>query len=187
VNYITFLKDYVIQGPYPLTKFDALEIPFLVMVENRQQINLNVKNKIQLIKFGFLKSVLIVLFSLLTFRATAPDLKVAFVYTSEPVDAYDRLIKAVVQVESSGDTLAYNLTEEAIGAFQIRPIRILDYYQRTGKKYKIQDCYNFEISKEIFLYYARQTGYPDYETIARNWNGSGETTLDYWEKVKSNL
>ena len=81
------------------------------------------KSKIQLIKFRYLKSVFIVFFSLLAFRATAPDLKVAFICSSEPVDAYDRLIKAVVQVESSGDTLAYNLTEEATGAFQIRPMQ----------------------------------------------------------------
>ena len=134
-----------------------------------------------------MKSVLIVFFSLLAFQATAPALNVAFIYSSDPVDAYDRLIKAVVKVESAGDTLAYNLAEGATGAFQIRPIRILDYYQRTGNNYKVEDCYNFEISKEIFLYYARQIGYPDYETIAKNWNGSGKTTLDYWEKVKSNL
>ena len=145
------------------------------------------KDKIQLIKFRSLKSILIIFFSLLAIRATAPDIKVAFISVSDPVNAYDRLVKAVVQVESAGDTLAYNLSEEAAGAFQIRPIRLLDYYQRTGKNYKIEDCYNFEISKEIFLYYARQTGYQDYETIARNWNGSGKTTQGYWEKVKSNL
>jgi len=146
-----------------------------------------VKDKIQLIKFRSLKSILIIFFSLLAIRATAPDIKVAFISVSDPVNAYDRLVKAVVQVESAGDTLAYNLSEEAAGAFQIRPIRLLDYYQRTGKNYKMEDCYNFEISKEIFLYYARQTGYQDYETIARNWNGSGKTTQGYWEKVKSNL
>jgi hypothetical protein len=145
------------------------------------------KNKIKLIKLRCLKSVLIVFFSMLAIRSSAPDIKVAFIPASRPVDSYDRLINAVVQVESAGDTLAYNLSEEATGAFQIRPIRLLDYYQRTGNFYKIEDCYNFEISKEIFLYYARQTGYPDYESIARNWNGSGKTTLDYWEKVKSNL
>ena len=145
------------------------------------------KDKIQLIKFRSLKSILIIFFSLLAIRATAPDIKVAFISVSDPVNAYDRLVKAVVQVESAGDTLAYNLSEEAAGAFQIRPIRLLDYYQRTGKNYKMEDCYNFEISKEIFLYYARQTGYQDYETIARNWNGSGKTTQGYWEKVKSNL
>ncbi len=114
-------------------------------------------------------------------------MKVGYICTAEPVDAYDRLIKAIVQVESAGDTLAYNLSEEAVGAFQIRPIRLLDYYQRTGIIYKLKDCHNFKISKEIFLYYARLTGYPDYEMIARNWNGSGNATLDYWKKVKSNL
>jgi hypothetical protein len=134
-----------------------------------------------------MKGVLIASFSLLGLRASAPDIKVTYILNNEPVDAYERLIKAVIQVESAGDTFAFNLSEEAAGAFQIRPIRLLDYYQRTGNNYQIEDCYNFEISKEIFLYYARQIGYPDYETIARNWNGSGNITLDYWEKVKSNL
>ncbi len=124
---------------------------------------------------------------MMTFTAKAPVRTVASILASEPVDAFDRLIRAVVQVESSGDNLAYNKTEEAVGAFQIRPIRILDYNQRTGKKYKIEHCYNFEISREIFLYYANRECFPDYETIARNWNGSGETTLVYWEKVKLNL
>lgn len=96
-------------------------------------------------------------------------------------------MKAVVQVESAGDTLAYNPSEEAAGAFQIRPVRLLDYFQRTGINYKIEDCYNYDISKEIFLYYARQTGYRDYERIARNWNGSGKSTIDYWDKVKANM
>jgi hypothetical protein len=82
---------------------------------------------------------------------------------------------------------AITMQVKVFRAFQIRPIRLLDYYQRTGIIYKSKDCYNFETSKEVFLYYARQTGYPDYEMIARNWNGSGNATLDYWKKVKSNL
>jgi len=124
---------------------------------------------------------------LLALRVSAPDLKVFYITFSKPVNAYDRLVNAVVMTESAGDTLAYNHLEDAVGAFQIRPIRLLDYYQRTGINYKIEECYNFNISKEIFLYYARLTGYPDYETIARNWNGSGKSTLDYWKKVKANL
>jgi len=143
-----------------------------------------VKNKIKLTVFWCIKSVLILFFSLITFVTRAPDTKVTYILVSEPIDAYDRLIRAVVQVESAGDHRAYNIVEEAAGAFQIRPIRLLDYYQRTGNNYTLEDCYNYEISKEIFLYYARETGYPDYETIARNWNGSGEATLDYWEKVR---
>jgi len=124
---------------------------------------------------------------LLDLRLSAPDVKVIYIPFTKPLDAYERLVNAVVMVESAGDTLAYNQLEEAVGAFQIRQIRLLDYYQRTGINYTIEECYNFNISKEIFLYYARQTGYQDYETIARNWNGSGNATLDYWEKIKSNL
>jgi hypothetical protein len=135
----------------------------------------------------FLKSILILLFLLLTVRAAAPDIRIAYLIRSEPIDIYGKLIKAVVMVESFGDTMAYNLTEQAIGAFQIRPIRLLDYNRRTGKAYKTEDCYNYKISKEIFLYYAQKTDFAEYETIARNWNGSGETTRKYWEKVKSHL
>ncbi len=157
------------------------------MSEEPKRKRINVKSKLQLIKIVCLKSVLIILFSLFANRASAPDIKVAYICAAGPVNAFDRLIKAVVQVESEGDTLAYNQQEEAVGAFQIRPIRLLDYYQRTGINYKIEECYNFAISKEIFLYYAGQTDYPDYEKIARNWNGSGKATLVYWEKVKLNM
>jgi hypothetical protein len=138
----------------------------------------------QIIKLRYLKYLCTILFLLFTLKATAPDIKVVYLIRAEPVDAYERLIKAIVQVESGGDTLAYNLFEEATGAFQIRPIRLQDYNFRTGSDYKIEDCYNYDISKEIFLYYANLIGIPHYETIARNWNGSGEATLDYWEKVK---
>lgn len=140
-----------------------------------------------MIKFLYLKRVLIIFFLLLSASVSAPDYKTVFIQVPEPIDPYGRLIKAIVQVESLGDPLAINVIEEAIGAFQIRPIRLLDYNQRTGSKYKSEDCYNFEISKEIFLYYAKRTGFPDYESIARNWNGSGKATLDYWKRVKSYL
>jgi hypothetical protein len=138
-------------------------------------------------KIRSLKSILILLFLMLTVRVAAPDIRIAYVISSEPIEIYGKLIRAVVMVESFGDTMAYNLREEAIGAFQIRPIRLLDYNRRTGKTYKTEDCYNYKISKEIFLYYAQKIDFPEYEKIARNWNGSGETTSDYWEKVKSHL
>jgi hypothetical protein len=140
-----------------------------------------------MIKSSLLKSLLIVFFSFYSFRASAPEIKVAYIRVSDRIDVFDKLIKAVVLVESFGDTMACNILEQATGAFQIRPIRLLDYNQRTGDSYKIEDCYNYEISKKIFLYYAMQIGFPKYETIARSWNGSGSTTLEYWEKVKSYL
>lgn len=140
-----------------------------------------------MIRFLFKKTFPVIFLLLLTTRAPAPGLPVIYVFASEPVQIFDRLIKAVVQIESQGNTLAYNMTEEAVGAFQIRPIRLRDYNQRTLNNFKMEDCYYYEFSKRIFLYYAILTEFPDYETIARNWNGSGRTTLDYWKKVKSHL
>ena len=127
---------------------------------------------------------LFVFFLLFSAKAAAPEFKVFYIMAPKPVDAYERIIHAIVLVESKGDNSARNLIEEATGAFQIRPIRLRDYNQRTGNNYKMEDCYNYQISKKIFLFYANRIGYPDYESIARKWNGSGKTTLDYWEKVK---
>lgn len=134
-----------------------------------------------------MKIILVIFFSLMTIKATAPDLKEIVILKSEPVNAYERLFLAVFQVECSGNLMAYNQLEEATGPLQIRPIRLLDYNLRTGNSYLLEDCYDFNISKKIFMYYARKTGYPNYELIAKNWNGSGKMTTDYWEKIKPNL
>jgi hypothetical protein len=153
-------------------------------MEILQKYSVELKSKLHMKSFLYMKGILFIFFILLSASAAAPNYKVAYIEVSEPIYAYNRLINAVVQVESAGDTLAYNLIEKARGAFQIRPIRVRDYNQRTGSNYKPEDCFNYEISKEIFLYYAKKTGYPNYQLIARNWNGSGRRTLDYWKKVK---
>jgi len=136
---------------------------------------------------GYRKILLLISLLLIAARAAAPGLQVLFIMASKPIDGYERLVNAVILVESSGDTLAYNETEKAFGAFQIRPIRLLDYNQRTGKNYKNKDCFNLKISKEIFLFYAKRISFCDYQSIACSWNGSGKETLEYWEKVKSHL
>lgn len=62
---------------------------------------------------------------------------------------------------------------------------------QSKKVYKLEDCWDFDKSKEIFLIYQNQYS-ADYslERIARNWNGgpSGykkDSTLPYWNKVES--
>jgi hypothetical protein len=87
-------------------------------------------------------------------------------------------------VEGNCDTLAYNPAEKAVGYFQIRPIRLIDYNKRTGHKYRLKDMYDYKTSKEVFLFYADQIGYQDPQKIARSWNGSGWKTEIYWKKVK---
>jgi hypothetical protein len=99
------------------------------------------------------------------------------------INPYLCLWEAVCKYESNNNPLAYNPREQATGIAQIRPILVRDYNQRTGKDFTIEDMYDIEISKEIFMYYASRRG-PNYEQIARGWNGSGPMTDVYWENIK---
>jgi hypothetical protein len=90
-------------------------------------------------------------------------------------------------VETIGDTLAFNPLEEAVGVFQIRPIRLIDYNKRTGNKYSRTDLFNYETSEKIFIYFADQIGPYNLEMIAKRWNGSGKQTVNYWNRIKRYL
>jgi hypothetical protein len=109
-------------------------------------------------------------------------------YDTLKVDQLDRLWLASCYVESRFNNHAVNEKEGAHGIVQIRQVRLDDYYKRTGKRYTLTDCFNVEISKEIWYYYAEQVhAAHDYCTIARSWNGSGPMTWDYWDKIEEAL
>ena len=55
--------------------------------------------------------------------------------------------------------------------------------ERTGKRYKLSDCYKKTVSDEIFLYYATL----NLEATCKNWNGSGPKVEKYWQKIKKHL
>jgi hypothetical protein len=133
------------------------------------------------------KLVLAVVFSLLNFSLFAPAMTSLAIIDHKPVEPFRILINAIGKVETGFDTLAYNPLEEATGFFQIRPIRLEDYNARTGSNYSMEDMYNYFIAEKIFLYYASKIGPYDFETISRNWNGSGPMTIEYWKKVRANL
>jgi hypothetical protein len=121
---------------------------------------------------------------LLTAKAIAPPVNALYILQAEGINPYKRLIFAIGMVECNCDTLAYNPVEQATGYFQIRPIRLRDYNQRTGSNYKLADMYDYQKAEKVFMYYARDG---DLEHIARSWNGSGKQTLTYWNKVKKFL
>jgi hypothetical protein len=133
------------------------------------------------------KVILVSVLLMLAFKALAPERASVTIEVSGPVKPYERLIYAIGMVETRCDTLAYNPVEQAVGFFQIRPIRLADYNSRTGSRYRMKDLYNYKISEKIFLYYATQIGPYDFEKIARNWNGSGRKTYYYWNRVKKLL
>ena len=138
---------------------------------------------IKILKIAYLT----LLFLSLSLKASAPVTKQLTIISTEPVEPYKNLIHAIGWVETMHDTLSYNPVEQAVGYFQIRPIRLQDYNRRTGSKYRLKDMYNYKISEKIFLYYADQIGPYNFEKIAKNWNGSGPRTSYYWKRVKKYL
>lgn len=129
----------------------------------------------------------IVILLTVNFKVFAPGSNAVTIIASQPHQPYRKLINAIGMVETKFDTLAYNPEEEAVGFFQIRPIRVKDYNERTGKKLKPVDMYDYETSEKVFLYYASEIGPYNFEKIAKNWNGSGKKTIQYWKNVKKYL
>ena len=130
------------------------------------------------------KVLLVIIFSCIMNMLLAPKSEALLVFISPEINYYAPLIKAITWVETKDGLFLYNPEEQATGYFQIRPIRLQDYNSRTGKMYTMNDLYDYNISKEIFLYYTQGRSY---ERVAKSWNGSGPKTIDYWKKVKAVL
>ena len=114
----------------------------------------------------------------------APEYKVFYMEVVTPIKPYEKIWKAICQVESKQNPLAFNPQEHAYGVAQIRPIRLQDYNQRTGKTYKMEDMFDSTKSREVFIYYAVRIGHDNTDQIIRSWNGRGKKTYEYLKKVK---
>jgi hypothetical protein len=127
-----------------------------------------------------MKKLIVLFFVMFSLRLFAPAGITQFVINKPAkMEPYEALWRAVCLVESGNDSLAYNPIEQAYGIAQIRQIRLNDYAKRTGIVYTLEQCYDKEISKSIFMYYCQG----DYEDVAKSWNGSGVKTIKYWDKV----
>ncbi len=110
----------------------------------------------------------------------------------------EKLINAIIQVESGGDDNAIgdrNLRDKAYGPLQIRAPYVKDVNARFGTNHRAQDCLgNRVLSIWIFKRYMEIYAGPNAtrEKMARQHNGgpSGHTrrsTIPYWEKVRALL
>jgi|TARA_B100002003_G_scaffold19578_2_gene16180 hypothetical protein len=125
----------------------------------------------------------------------------AYVCTAETPP--DRLIKAIEEVESGGNTSAVgdrHLSDKAYGCLQIRQPCVDDYNRWHKTNYRAEQMLgNYELSiaicREYIDYYAieRRIGRePTLQDMARIWNGGPNgykkpSTKKYWEKVKEVL
>lgn len=105
----------------------------------------------------------------------------------------DNLIEAIMYVESRGNTKAHNISEDAVGCLQIRPIMLREVNRLIGyNKYQLKDRWSKTKSIEMFNVIKEHTKNPTNEKLARNWNGGWSgykkpSTLKYWYKVKEQL
>lgn len=131
---------------------------------------------------------LILFLFLACFKLSAPPgYQVVVILRPEPLTNLEAIWAAVCQVESSGNRWAVNFEKggHSVGIAQIRQVRINHYNRLTGKDYILQDAFDPEISREIFMYFARRIGNEDKLIMA--WNGSGPETVEYLKKVKAVL
>jgi hypothetical protein len=133
------------------------------------------------------KAMLSIILLCFTLFCKAPDLNLTYIVTEAPIQPYEALISAVTWVESQDGLYVYNPLERAVGQFQIRQIRVDHYNQLTGSHYKLEDFYDYNLSKQMFLFFADRIGPYDIKKIACRWNGSGPKTEDYWASVNSYL
>ena len=107
---------------------------------------------------------------------------------TEPLNNFEAIWQAVIMVESSGNPDAWVIDtngKPSIGIAQIQQSRVDHFNRLTGKDYKHEDCFDAEISKEIFMFFARRIG--NEEQLIKSWNGSGPMTEIYYRKVLRHL
>ena len=110
---------------------------------------------------------------------------------------FDRLIPALIQVESGGNDRAEgdyrNGKAQAVGCLQIWTVMVDDVNRITGKAYTLKDRQNrqrsVEMARAYLMHYAKAG---TIEQAARKWNGgpAGDkkaATVKYWEKVKKEM
>jgi hypothetical protein len=127
-----------------------------------------------------MKIILLVILFFIAVKLFAPGITQFCIEKAEKINPYGRIINAITTVESLNGRFLYNPIENSVGWFHIRQIRVTDYNQRTGSNITLQDCYDYEVSKTIFLYYACQYRPDEYEKISCEWNAGPN-----WKQIKS--
>ena len=110
-------------------------------------------------------------------------------------ETYDwsKIMNAIIQVESKGNPKAHNPNGDCCGILQITPILVKQCNvwlknQKSKKRYTLQDRYNVQKSKEMFIMVQEHYNPShDVEKAIRLWNGgpnySLRATNGYYKKV----
>lgn len=103
----------------------------------------------------------------------------------------DRLIPALIAVESGGRDYVTGDRGAAVGCLQIHPVMVKDVNRIAGTTYRLSDRLDRRKSIEMARIYFRHYGKRwTIERAARSWNEgptSTKGTDNYWRKVKKEL
>tara|TARA_R100000152_G_C6777095_1_gene206713 strand:- start:137 stop:733 length:597 start_codon:yes stop_codon:yes gene_type:complete len=119
------------------------------------------------------------------------------IFETPPARNMIDIINAIMEVESSGDSNAYNPKEDAVGILQIRRCMVDDVNRILKRKqsdvrYSYSDRWNIQKSHEMFRIFCDYYGLTTAEEMARCWNGgprgiNNPYTMGYWNKVEDIL
>ena len=117
----------------------------------------------------------------------------AFSQTTNEKFSWERVINAIIQVESKGNPKAFNPNGNCAGILQITPglVKQCNAWLKTKKskkRYTLADRYNVKKSKEMFEMYQHYFNPSnDVEKAIRIWNGGPgykvKSTNEYYRKV----
>ena len=130
---------------------------------------------------------LTILFLAITMRAFCPEYREMIIPEGERIQPFERLTYAIGMVESQNQDTSVNRSELAFGRYQIREIRLQDYFERTGIVYTLEEMKDSIKAKRVLLFYCDQFGPYQLDKICLDWNCQSRKYLAKVKKQLNNL
>ena len=131
-----------------------------------------------------MRYIFIFLFLLFSASMKAPEDNSLIIPAGVRIDPFKPLKYGIGMVECNLDTMAYNTKERATGYFQITPIRLKDYNQRTGSNLQLSEMFDYAKAETVFMYYTFRFGVYRIDDAILDWNCQSRK---YLNKVKKHL
>ena len=117
--------------------------------------------------------------------------------TEKQIESWNRVINAIIKVESGGNPKAHNKVGDCCGILQITPILVKECNnilknKKSNKRYTLQDRYDVRKSKEMFVIIQEHYN-PEHnvEKAIKCWNSGFRKnyksySIGYYKKVMKN-
>jgi hypothetical protein len=131
-----------------------------------------------------MKTILFLFLLTVTLPAYCPAAHDLVILENKSIHPFEKTIFAIGMTESRNNDNAVNPSEMSYGRYQIRRIRLLDYYQRTGIRYSLPEMKDSVKARKVLNYYCSVFGPYRQDELILNWNCQSK---EYLKKVKKHL